>query len=73
MFQKETFDSEINNLELSWARSLGFNSVRVYLHDLLWEDKENFKETLNVFLDICKSNNIKPILVLFDDCHRPYP
>ena len=73
MFQKETFDSEINNLELSWARSLGFNSVRVYLHDLLWEDKESFKETLNVFLDICKSNNIKPILVLFDDCHRPYP
>ena len=67
MFQKETFDAEINNLELSWARSLGFNSVRVYLHDLLWEDKENFKETLNVFLDICKSNNISYIYWIFSN------
>lgn len=73
MFQKETFDPELNQVELSWAKDLGFNSVRVYLHDLLWENPKDFSNTLNIFLDICQSNQIKPILVLFDDCHRPYP
>ncbi len=73
MFQKETFDAEINKKELSWARQLGFNSVRVYLHDLLWSDPVGFSERLNILLDICASLEIKPLLVLFDDCHRPYP
>ena len=73
MFQKETFDAEINKKELSWARQLGFNSVRVYLHDLLWADPIGFSERLNILLDICASLEIKPLLVLFDDCHRPYP
>ena len=73
MFQKETFDVEINKKELSWARQLGFNSVRVYLHDLLWSDPVGFSERLNILLDICASLEIKPLLVLFDDCHRPYP
>ena len=36
MFQLETFDKEINTKELLWARNLGFNTIRVYLHDLLW-------------------------------------
>jgi hypothetical protein len=73
MFQKETFDAEKNKKELSWARQLGFNSVRVYLHDLLWSDPVGFSERLNILLDICASLEIKPLLVLFDDCHRPYP
>ena len=73
MFQEETFDVEINKKELSWARQLGFNSVRVYLHDLLWSDPVGFSERLNILLDICASLEIKPLLVLFDDCHRPYP
>lgn len=73
MFQLETFDEEINIRELSWAKDLGFNSVRVYLHDLLWNQKESFTNTLNQFLDICHELEIRPMLVLFDDCHRPYP
>ena len=73
MFQPETFDIEINKRELSWANDLGFNSVRVYLHDLLWSDPETFKNILDQFLDICAQNKIRPMLVLFDDCHRPYP
>ena len=46
MFQPETFDIEINERELSWANNLGFNSVRVYLHELLWNDQETFKNIL---------------------------
>ena len=73
MFQVETYDKEINLKELSWAKDLGFNSVRVYLHDLLWNESDVFKKNLNDFLDICNRLEIRPILVLFDDCHRPYP
>ena len=73
MFQEDTFDKEINKRELSWAKDLGFNTVRVYLHDLLWQDSNTFSNTLNEFLDICHGLEIKPMLVLFDDCHRPFP
>ena len=73
MFQLETFDKEINTKELLWAKNLGFNTIRVYLHDLLWNNSEVFSKTLNEFLDICHKLDIKPMLVLFDDCHRPFP
>ncbi len=65
MFQVETYDSTVNKRELSWAKELGFNSVRVYLHDLLWQDSDTFKKTLNDFLEICHSLDIKVMLVLF--------
>ena len=73
MFQEDTFDKETIERELNWAKELGFNSLRVYLHDLLWSEKNKFRKTFEKFLDICEERNIKPIIVLFDDCHRPYP
>ena len=73
MFQDYTFDIETIKKEITWASDLGFNSLRIYLHDLLWNDKKNFTSKLNLVLDVCVSKNIKPILVLFDDCHRAYP
>ena len=73
MFQEDTFDQKTIERELDWAKDLGFNSLRVYLHDLLWSEKEKFKKTFEKFLNICDEREIKPIIVLFDDCHRPYP
>lgn len=73
MFQNDTFDKKTIERELDWAEELGFNSLRVYLHDLLWSEKEKFKKTFEDFLVICDKRAIKPIIVLFDDCHRPYP
>ena len=73
MFQEDTFDQKTIERELDWAKDLGFNSLRVYLHDLLWSEKEKFKKTFEKFLNICNEREIKPIVVLFDDCHRPYP
>jgi hypothetical protein len=73
MFQEDTFDEETIEKELDWAKDLGFNSLRVYLHDLLWSEKDKFKKAFDKFLDICEKRNIKPIIVLFDDCHRPFP
>jgi hypothetical protein len=69
MFQADTFDIERIDLELSWAKSLGFNVVRVYLHYFLWqEDFEGLKNRLNKFLEVCNKHQIKVLFVLFDDC-----
>lgn len=38
MWQAETFDLETIERELGWARQIGFNAARVFLHDLLWEE-----------------------------------
>ena len=74
MFQSETFDPDTLKREIGWAKELGFNTLRVYLHDLLWEDNStSLCRCINDFLDICNQNKIRPILVLFDDCHRDNP
>lgn len=71
MFQPETFDPETIRRELGWARDLGFNTLRVYLHDILWKEKvqEAFLACFNAFLDICESLGMRCIIVFFDDCH----
>src|SRR4051812_18988297 len=35
MWQPETFDTATINRELGWAESIGMNTSRVFLHDLL--------------------------------------
>src|SRR5688572_562610 len=37
MWQADSFDPQQIDKELAWAESLGFNSMRVFLHHLLWE------------------------------------
>ena len=74
MFQAETFDTATIDKELGWAASLGMNTVRVYLHDLLWQqDSTGFRDRLETFLDIARRHNIKPLFVLFDSCWDPFP
>lgn len=42
MSQADTFDPETIDRELGWAAAMGMNTVRVYLHDLPWQqDKKN--------------------------------
>ena len=36
MWQAETFDAATIDKELALAESIGFNTLRVYLHDLVW-------------------------------------
>ena len=37
MWQADTFDPARIDAELGWAESLGMNTMRVFLHDLLWQ------------------------------------
>ena len=74
MFQAETFDLETIDRELGWAQSLGFNSVRVYLQDLLWEqDAPGFLKRLDQFLAVAHRHGIGVVFVLFDSCWDPFP
>jgi hypothetical protein len=74
MWQAETFDTTRIDMELGWAENLGMNTMRVFLHDLLWQqDASGFRKRLDRFLTIAKRHKIRPILVLFDSCWFPFP
>jgi len=74
MWREETYDPETIDRELGWAASLGFNMIRVYLHDYVWHhDGEGFTDRIDGFLDITARHGIQVLLVFFDDCHRPDP
>lgn len=74
MFQAESFDTATIDKELGWAQNIGMNTMRVYLHDLLYQqDSAGFIKRLDTFLNITKKHNIKPVLVLFDSCWDPFP
>nr|WP_298719040.1 endo-1,4-beta-xylanase [uncultured Steroidobacter sp.] len=74
MWQADTFDPATIDKELGWAQSIGMNTMRVYLHNLLWEqDAKGFKQRIDAFLAIAAKHNIKPIFVLFDSCWDPEP
>src|SRR5262249_45744334 len=67
MWQADSFDPKRIDLELGWAEGLGMNTMRVFLHDLLWiQDPEGFKQRLDQFLTIAAKHKIKPMFVLFD-------
>ncbi len=74
MWQADTFDPKQIDKELGWAQGLGMNTMRVFLHDLLWkQDPEGFKQRIGVFLQIAARHKIKPMFVLFDSCWDPFP
>jgi hypothetical protein len=74
MWQAETFDPETIDRELSFAASLGFNSMRVFLHHLLWEqDREGFLSRVERFLEIADGHGMGVMFVLLDGVWDPYP
>src|SRR3954452_12626295 len=74
MWQAETFDPGRIDLELGWAETLGMNTMRVFLHDLLWQqDAAGFRQRVDTFLAIATKHRIRPMLVLFDSVWDPFP
>jgi hypothetical protein len=74
MWQADTFNPVWMETELSWAEDLGMNTMRVFLHDLLWkQDSSGFERRMDRFLSIADKHHIKPIFVLFDSCWDPFP
>jgi len=74
MWQAATFDTKEIDREFGWAEGLGMNTMRVFLHNLLWEqDPAGFQQRMNEFLAIADKHHIRPIFVLFDSCWDPDP
>jgi hypothetical protein len=74
MWQDATFDPKEIDTELGWAEGLGMNTMRVFLHDLLWQqDQAGFQKRIDQFLTIASRHHIRPLLVLFDSCWDPSP
>ncbi|MGN6400989.1 MAG: cellulase family glycosylhydrolase [Flavisolibacter sp.] len=74
MWQAETFDPARIDKELGWAAAIGFNTVRVFLHHLLWqENPEGFLSRIDQFLSIAHKHGIRSMLVLFDAVWNPFP
>lgn len=74
MWQAATFDPQRIDTELGWAEGLGMNTMRVFLHDLLWsQDAAGFKNRIEVFLNIAAKHKIRPMFVLFDSVWDPNP
>jgi len=74
MWQADTFDPATIDRELGWAEGLGFNSMRVFLHDLLWkQDSKAFLDRIDRFLGIADRHHIGVVLVLLDGVWDPRP
>ena len=74
MWQEATFAPDEIDRELGWAEAIGMNTMRVFLHDLLWDqDAAGFRKRIDRFLTIASRHRIRPVFVLFDSCWDPSP
>ena len=74
MWQEASFDPVEIDKELGWAEGIGMNTMRVFLHDLLWQqDAPGFRKRIDQFLGIASRHHIRPLFVLFDSCWDPAP
>jgi hypothetical protein len=74
MWQEATFDPAEIDTEFTWAQAMGMNTMRVFLHDLLWQqDAPGFQKRIDRFLTIASRHHIRPLFVLFDSCWHPLP
>ena len=75
MWQADTFDPKRIDLELGWAAGLGMNTMRVFLHDLLWQqDAEGLQAApRHVPRRSPRKHGIRPMFVLFDSVWDPNP
>ncbi len=74
MWQADTFDPDTISRELGWAAAIGFNTARVYLHDLAWQaDAGGFKTRMERYLEIAARHHIRTLFTVFDDCWNTEP
>lgn len=74
MWQEDTFDPQRIDFEFQKAAEVGMNTMRVFLHDILWkQDRDGFFNRIDKFLEISDKHGIKIMFVLFDGVWNPYP
>ncbi|MEX0767537.1 MAG: cellulase family glycosylhydrolase [Microthrixaceae bacterium] len=75
MWQADTFDLATIDRELGWAaQQFGMNSMRIFLHDLLWQSEgQGFLDRVEQVLEVADSHGISVMFVLFDGIWNPRP
>lgn len=74
MWQAATFNLKEIDKEFGWAESIGMNTMRVFLHDLVWEeDPAAYRKRIDAFLGVAQKHGIRPMFVLFDSVWDPFP
>ncbi|RFM30599.1 1,4-beta-xylanase [Deminuibacter soli] len=74
MWQAETFDAATIDRELGYAEGIGFNTMRVFLHNVAWkQDPAGFKKRVDQYLSIADKHHIQTLFVFFDDCWNKTP
>jgi hypothetical protein len=74
MWQADSFDLPTIDRELGWAESLGMNTMRVFLHNLLWQqDSAGFLKRMDQFLAVADKHHIRIMFVLLDSVWDPNP
>jgi Cellulase (glycosyl hydrolase family 5) len=74
MWQADTFDLPTIDRELGFAEGLGMNTMRVFLHNLLWQqDSQGFLQRMDQFLQVADKHHIRITFVVFDSVWDPYP
>ncbi len=74
MWQDETFSLDIIKRELGYAKGIGMNIMRVFLHDLLWEkDSQGLLSKMEQYLTVADELGMKTMFVFFDDCWNDDP
>ena len=65
----QTFDEPIIEQELKWAQQVGFNSVRVVLSYIVWQDNPaKMRERIDRFMEIAAKNGLSVMPCPLDDC-----
>jgi hypothetical protein len=74
MWQADSFDLATIDRELGFAEGLGMNTMRVFLHNLLWlGDSQGFLHRMDQFLEVADKHHIRITFVIFDSVWDPYP
>lgn len=74
MWQADSFDLATIDRELGFAEGLGMNTMRVFLHNLLWlGDSQGFLHRMDQFLEVADKHHIRITFVIFDSVWDPHP
>jgi hypothetical protein len=69
IWQKETFDVDTIDRELGWAADAGYNTLRINLPFIVWEnDRDGLMARIDRFLTIADHHGFSTMLTLMDDC-----
>ena len=72
IWREETFDPKTIDEELGLLKSIGMNTVRIFLSDLVWEnDPKGMHLRMEKFLEICEKRDVYVMFTFFTNGGLP--